>query len=320
MMSNCSAILALLAVPGAGAAAVHSAIAASNAAKISLANLLGLTPRALIDALPPGLHTVAGLIAKCGPQHRDAAEALLAKVSAAGAGAVAATDPAYPSALAVLGTAAPPILFFQGPLALLRKPAAAVVGARDPSPTGARLAMNCAMCLARQDAVVVSGGARGIDGCGHAAALEAGGETVVVLPQGILTYKPPPSIKKAVKDGRAAVVSQFMPEAPWETHAAVTRNATVSALANLMCVVEPRKTGGSIRAARIALAQGKPVAAWCLIRAVEQLLKTAGAGTLADPKGNLQREYLRELWCQTVQRAQDANSTSQPGLLQDMQP
>ena len=313
MTPDSSAILALLLLPGIGPAAVHRALAASSALHMPLPDMLNTEPRDLAHRLPPGLHDVASVVARCTPTDHAQARDLLATIAARGADAITATDPDWPAALARLGTTMPPIIFYKGRRELLAKPAAAVVGARDPSGTGARLASDCAAFFAAEGIAVVSGGAHGVDSRAHLAAIAADGGTVIVLPQGLLTYDAPAAISRAVDAGRALILSQFQPDAPWEVHAAVTRNATIGALARVVCVVEPRKTGGSIRAARVAIGLGKPVAAWCSTNQVRRLLETAGAGELADPAGRLRREYLRELWCQNVQTA-----PVQPDLLQDM--
>jgi DNA processing protein len=278
-----------------------------------LPDMLDMPLPDLARALPPGLHDVAALAARCSPTAREQARDLLAKLAACGADAIAATDHGWPAALARLGTAMPPIIFTKGPRDLLTKPAAAVVGARDPSNTGARIAADCAAFFAAQQIAVVSGGARGVDTRAHLAAIDARGQTIVVLPQGLLTYDAPAPISRAIEAGNALILSQFQPASPWETHAAVTRNATIAALARIVCVVEPRKTGGSIRTARVAIGLGKPVAAWCSTPAMRRLLETAGAAQLADSAGRLRREYLRQLWQQNIQTA-----PLQPDLLQDI--
>ena len=298
-----SAILALLLLPGIGPAAVHRALAASAAIRTPLTEMLGTDPRALADTLPPGLQDIASLAARCTQTVLIQARDILAGLTARGADAITATDPGWPATLAGLGAAMPPILFIKGRRDMLAIPAAAVVGARDPSNTGARIARDCSAFFAAQHIPVVSGGARGVDTCAHLAAINAGGETIVVLPQGLLTYDAPAPIARAVDAGRALILSQFLPHSPWETHAAVTRNATISSLARIVCVVDPRKTGGSIRTARVAIGLRKPVAAWCSTLQVRRLLETAGAGELAGHDGKLRREYLQKLWSQNVPEA-----------------
>ena len=93
-------------------------------------------------------------------------------------------------------------------------------------------------------------------------------------------------------------LSEFPPDMGWETHAAVTRNATISAMSRLLCVIEPKKTGGSIRTARCALAQGKLVLVYPAqgFAAVAQTLARAGALELVGGASPVRLEALPDLW------------------------
>lgn len=96
--------------------------------------------------------------------------------------------PDYPSLLSGTETA-PPVLYARGDLALLDRPAVAIVGARNASAAGTRFARQLALDLAEADYVVVSGLARGIDAAAHAAALERG--TIAVVAGGVDVAYPP---------------------------------------------------------------------------------------------------------------------------------
>ncbi len=168
--------------------------------------------------------------------------------------------PHYPPALSnAMGEAAPVLLFAQGELGLLSLPGAAVVGRRTPSADGVQLAVATARRLAAEGTLVVSGGAAGVDSAAHQAALEAGGGTVVVLPQGIFTYHPPGHLRSAVAEGRALFLSAFPPEDRWRTPLAVMRNEIISALADVVYVVEPGRPGGSQLTGMHGLRRHKPV-------------------------------------------------------------
>ena len=106
---------------------------------------------------------------------------------------------------------------------------------------------------------VVSGGAAGVDWAAHDAALQSGGSTVIFLPQGILVYEMSSAWREAMDEGRLLLASEYLPDAPWRTYAAVSRNALIAAQARLVCVIEPRKQGGSLLTARHAVDQGKQV-------------------------------------------------------------
>lgn len=153
----------------------------------------------------------------------------------------------------------PPFLFFQGNPELLTQPSGAVVGRRQVSPEGARLAGRCGERIVEKDWVLVSGGATGVDTAGHDAALALGKTSIAMLPQGIATYGLSPLWRHALEEGRLLLMSEYLPYTGWSTQAALARNKMIAAQARLVCVIEPRSSGGSIATARHALAQGKPI-------------------------------------------------------------
>lgn len=260
MHPDVAAVMALLCVPGVGALTVRAALAAADSAQEPFHKLPGAPAAQLTLRLPVATSAVLAAFAACRASHRAAGSYLVRRLQARGAQAVLWGRPGYPRAVVeALGSAAPPALFLYGKPRLLAGPHWAIVGTRAPSQHGEAAARAVAREAVRLGAGVVSGGASGVDTAAHEACIEAGGTTVVVLPQGLLTYAPPKAIAVALREGRVLLVSEFLPDMPWETHAAITRNATISALGALAVAVEPRKTGGSIRTARLALAQGKPV-------------------------------------------------------------
>ncbi|MGH8225704.1 MAG: DNA-processing protein DprA, partial [Gammaproteobacteria bacterium] len=92
-------------------------------------------------------------------------------------------EAAYPQLLAGIEDA-PIALFIVGDPALLCAPQVAIVGSRNPTPTGREIAGEFAAFLAGAGFVVTSGMALGIDGAAHAGALDAGGKTVAVMGTG----------------------------------------------------------------------------------------------------------------------------------------
>jgi DNA processing protein len=248
--------------------------------------------------LPSGSDALAAPL-RASRRQQPCAQDLVRDVVQAGGAVLCMGEPGYPPALtAQMGEQAPPLLFCRGNVDLLRAPLAAVVGTRTPSARGLRLARACTTELLGAGAGIVSGGADGVDTAAHALAIADRGYTVVVLPQGILTYRAPDYLRVALDAGRAAVASQFSPVTHWATHAAVTRNATIAALGRLVCVVEPHKAGGSMRTGRRGLEQGKPV--FCVINArlpeAGHTLVRAGAQPLADDRDNLRRDALLAAW------------------------
>ncbi|MBM3288510.1 MAG: hypothetical protein FJY92_00005 [Candidatus Hydrogenedentes bacterium] len=112
------------------------------------------------------------------------------------------------------------------------------------------------------------------------------------------TYTFPGYVRDALESDRCALISQFDPELTWQTHAAVTRNATIAALSKLVCVVEPKRMGGSMRTARNARDQGKPVYFYCDPgeRTLSRTLRQSGAHELLAADHAIDFPALRACW------------------------
>lgn len=298
-VNDAEGILALLLTPGMGTSAVRHTLAALREARLELKAVVGLRPADLIAALPEGSGPLASLLAKCTEDHVRRASYLLAQAEKRGAHPLCITHETYPrSILGLLGSAAPPLLFVLGARELLDGAAASVVGTREPTPEGAALARRVSGCLTNLGIPVVSGGADGVDTCAHESALESGGRTLVVLPSGLLRYAPPPAIEHALRTGRAALVSPYPPDQEWCRYGAVQRNALTVAFGQMTCVIEPRKQGGSIRAARYALEYRMRLLVH-IPEAESTLASTlthAGALPLLDEQGRFDPARIRALW------------------------
>ena len=165
-----------------------------------------------------------------------------------------ADSASYPGVLTErLGLQAPPILFTIGDMSLLSMPAAAVVGARRVSALGESIARDAGRTIAAMGAVLVSGNADGADYSAQLGAWGAGGKAVVALPHGV------GELRAQDYADQTLFISEFSPLAPWETHAAVTRNSAIAALSRLVCVIEPRSVHGAAETGRVALSHGSPV-------------------------------------------------------------
>ena len=159
-------------------------------------------------------------------------------------------------------------------------PAVAIVGARGADAVGRRRARACAAVLARAGVVVVSGGARGIDGAAHEGAVAGGGHTIVVLAGGVDVDYPAEhaALFAAIEDGHGGLVSEATPGAPPFRGAFLRRNRLIAALGDACLVVQADSRSGSLSTARMARKLGRRVLAvpWPpghpLARGVEQLL------------------------------------------------
>ncbi len=175
----------------------------------------------------------------------------------AGAEIIAFGAPAYPAALAEIPDP-PPLLWAIGDTALLGRSMVAVVGARNASSLGLRMARKLASDLGAKGQVVVSGLARGIDTAAHQAALETG--TIAVLASGVDVIYPNENTVLGEEIGRAGL---RLSEAPMGTSPQArhfpARNRIVSGLSRAVVVVEAATRSGSLITAKTALDQGRDV-------------------------------------------------------------
>lgn len=167
--------------------------------------------------------------------------------------------PGYPALLA-LAEDAPPVLALLGDPATLEAPAVAIVGARNASAAGRRMAEGLAEALAEAGHAVVSGLARGIDTAAHLGALRApGGRTIAAIAGGL--DQPYPPENAALQARIAAAGGAVLAEAPLGTAPQSRhfprRNRIVAGLALGVVVVEAAPRSGSLITARLALEQGR---------------------------------------------------------------
>ena len=165
----------------------------------------------------------------------------------------------YPAALADLSDA-PPFLWVLGDSRLLKRPMIALVGARNASSLGTRMARRLAGDLGAAGYVVVSGLARGIDAAAHLAALDSG--TIAVQAGGVDTIYPAENAELALNLGKSGlrISEQPMGLQPMARHFPA-RNRIISGLAQATIVVEAAAKSGSLITARDALDQGREVMA-----------------------------------------------------------
>ncbi|MCX7301991.1 MAG: DNA-processing protein DprA [Rhodobacterales bacterium] len=175
----------------------------------------------------------------------------------AGARLVCQGEPAYPQALADLSDA-PPLLWVRGDMALISRPMVALVGARNASSLGTRMAKQLAAELSDAGFVIVSGLARGVDAAAHHAALPGG--TVAVMAGGVDVIYPTENTALADHIAKMGLLLSEQPMRldPQARHFPA-RNRIISGLSRAVVVVEAAAKSGSLITARTALDQGREV-------------------------------------------------------------
>lgn len=168
-------------------------------------------------------------------------------------------DEAYPKSLRQIHDA-PLLLYVRGQLPQ-EEYAFAVVGSREATAYGVRVAQYFAKGLTYEGIPIVSGGARGIDAAAHEACLQAGGKTVAVLGCGIDVNYPAQNkhLFNAIVEQGGAVITEYPPKTPPISNNFPARNRIIVGLVHGVLVAEAGVRSGAVITANIAADEGREV-------------------------------------------------------------
>jgi DNA protecting protein DprA len=156
-------------------------------------------------------------------------------------------SPEYPKTLKEnLKLQAPLVLYIKGNKQILQEKSIAIVGSRSASDYSLQFTDNVAKSASREYKVIVSGFAKGVDKQALDSAIKYKGQSIIVLPQGIMTFGS--GFKKyyrQIVDGDVLVLSTFHPKAPWKVELAMARNPVIYGLACEIFVAESNDKGGT---------------------------------------------------------------------------
>jgi DNA processing protein len=174
-----------------------------------------------------------------------------------GARLLALGTPGYPEWLAGADDA-PPVLWALGQLGYLERPMVSMVGARNASSLGRRMARILATDLGSAGFCIVSGLARGVDAAAHTAALPTG--TIAVIAGGLDIFAPAENtdLQRQIAQRGVLLTEQPFGLTPFARHFP-QRNRIIAALSPATVVVEAAARSGSLLTARAALDQGRDV-------------------------------------------------------------
>ncbi|MGO4717007.1 DNA-processing protein DprA [Bradyrhizobium sp. 2TAF24] len=186
------------------------------------------------------------------------AEQEIAEARRLGVRMIASCEASYPSRLVQIDDP-PPLLGVHGTAEALQQPMLAIVGSRNASAAGQKLAQMLAHDLGDAGFVVVSGLARGIDQAAHRAAIASG--TIAVLAGGLDRIYPPEhaDLYAAIVRSSGAAVSELPLGHTARAHDFPRRNRLISGLSLGVVVVEAAERSGSLITARFAGEQGREV-------------------------------------------------------------
>jgi DNA processing protein len=222
----------------------------------ALMQRFGSGERAL-EALPDLAKRGGGRTITLYPKAR--ADDEIAAIEKAGAHLLIVGTAPYPSLLAQTEDA-PPILIAKGHVVLFDKPGIGVVGARNASAAGIRLARELSAGLSARGYNIISGLARGIDAAAHTASLEGG--TIACVAGGIDIFYPPENepLYKDIGARGLLLAEQPLGTVPQGRHFP-RRNRIIAGLSLGVLVVEAAMKSGSLITANYATEQGREVMA-----------------------------------------------------------
>ena len=213
-------------------------------------------------------------------------------------------DKNYPKAL--LNIDDPPFnLFYKGDLEWISKNnIVAIVGSRNCTPYGVEMTKLIVKDLCKKGIGIISGGARGIDTVAHKEALNNDGKTISVLGNGIDIVYPRENYNLFnLISNKGCLMSEFLPGTPPNSYNFPRRNRIISALSDLVIVIEAGEKSGSLITANCALNQGKDVAVvpgamlWKQSKGCNKLIKD-GATPITD-MGDIY-ELLKLNWSNSI--------------------
>jgi DNA processing protein len=210
---------------------------------------------------------------------------------------IASGEAAFPRSLAALDPP-PPMLAVLGHAVLLSREMVAVVGARNASALGRKLAAQLARDLGAAGLVVVSGLARGIDSAAHESTLASG--TCSVLAGGVDVIYPPENdrLYERIRAEGVIVSEMALGQSPQARHFP-RRNRIISGLSRGVVVVEAAEGSGSLITANYALEQGREV--------------FAVPGSPLDPRARGTNRLIRE-GATLIESAEDVLAVLRPML------
>jgi len=142
-----------------------------------------------------------------------------------------------------LKKSAPIVLYSKGNKQMLQEKSVAIVGSRDASDIALQFTDNIAKLASKEYKVIVSGFAKGVDKQALDSAIIYKGQSIIVLPQGIMTFDSGfKTYYKQIIDGDVLVLSVFPPKAGWSKDLAMARNPIIYGLAEEIYVAESKSS------------------------------------------------------------------------------
>ena len=155
----------------------------------------------------------------------------------------------------------PKYLYINGNEQILNSKCIAIIGSREPTEYGKKIANYLSYNLAKQGYTIVSGLAKGIDSYAHIGALNANGKTIAVIGNGldIIYPKENKKLEQCIIKNKGAIISEYDFGTKPEKHNFPARNRIISGMSRGVIVVEAKEKSGTLITVDFALEQGREV-------------------------------------------------------------
>ena len=163
----------------------------------------------------------------------------------------------------------PKQLYLEGNIKLLDTPGIAIIGSRECTKYGEKMAKKFAKQLSIYGLTIISGMAIGIDSFAHIGCIEGTGKTIAVLPSGLNKIYPQENEKllKTILENSGLIITEYEENEEADSKKFLERNRIVSGLAIGTLVVEGGHRSGTSVTANLAKLQGKKV--FCIPSSLE---------------------------------------------------
>lgn len=220
-------------------------------------------PQRIWEELSPHMESAIGApaySALCKARNPRVIDDLFAQLDRANAIAITREDAEYPPLLSTIHDA-PPTLYVRGQPTLSDAKTIAMVGARNCTAYGTRMARKIARELSLEGVTVVSGLARGIDGAAHRGAIDAKARTIAVLGSGVDIIYPAEHSMLAdeILSAGGSIVSEHKPGTKPLGHHFPARNRIISGMCAGLLLVEAASRSGTMSTVNCAAEQGRDV-------------------------------------------------------------
>lgn len=159
----------------------------------------------------------------------------------------------------------PTVLYYKGNIKCLNEMnAVAIIGTREPTEHGMKIARNLGSSFGKRNYIVISGLAVGCDSGGHEGCLDENGKTVAVMPCGLEKVYPAKNKQLAQKilENNGCLISEYPPYTRIFKNLFVERDRLQSGLSDGVLVVETGEKGGTLHTVGYAVEYGRVIACY----------------------------------------------------------